>query len=605
MPVKLIVTVAAVLSLLIGCGGGSSSTSSSTSTSTSTSSSSSSGVATNSPTGSQTPQPTAFVPGQPTLLFSDMVSAPNSGWDGAASGKGAAITVWGYGLGAAKGDSYVTVGGVKLTDAADYATWGEAWPTPFWSRITFWLNDQMAMGATDITVTVDGKTSNPLRFTIREGRIFFVSASGATGDGSISQPFDYAQASGTTDFVGKMQTGDIYYFRSGTYDRIVNGGNSVIWIRDSEPSGSESRPISMIAYPGEKPTFHVATYNVNFNRAVQFSNQYMVFSGFRIDAEWTAASLSGSYHRFVGNDLLGMKAKYGAGTATITTGGSGNKILGNAIHGGRSKDRFDHATYFSGCADIVGNHLGWNYVYDNDFGRGPELSINHQEDRCAPGTQILKAHFVFNNIVDCSPQRAVAINVYDLSYDAGEPEPEPTFIYNNLFMNCGTLDLSDTNNIGWAPAIVANTGHTRFYNNVLYNSAYLGFQASSNILSTEFRNNIVVMNSAVPLDGRAHLYVSDGSSGRSNISNNLFFDMGNSVTDADGIDTTVNTVGLDPLFENPSNVDFRLRTGSPAINAGANDLLFDVAPPDYAPVSRDIIFATREGAYDLGPYEHR
>ncbi len=553
---------------------------------------------------SQTPQLATSLPAQPRLLFSDMTSAPHSGWSTTEPKKGAAVTVWGYGLGDAKNDSYISVGGVKLNAETDYARWGEAWPTPFWSRITFWLNEQIPNGATDITVTVDGKTSNSLDFTIREGRIFFVSASGVEGNGSLTQPFNYTQAQGTTDFIGQMQAGDIYYFRNGTYDSVVNGGNSVIWIRDSEPSGSESQPISMIAYPGEKPKFYVATYNVNFNKAVQFSNQYMVFSGFQIDSEWMAASLSGSYHRFVGNDLLGMKAKYGSGTATITTGGSGNKILGNAIHGGRSKDRFDHATYFSGCADVVGNHLGWNYVYDNDFGRGPELSINHQEDRCAPDTQILKAHFIFNNIVDCSPQRAVAINVYDLSYDAGEPEPEPTFVYNNLFMNCGTLDKSNTDNIGWAPTIIANTGHTRFYNNVLYNSEYMGFQTSSNILSTEFRNNIVVMNSSSPLDGRDDLFVNDNSPDKSNISNNLFFDKGNSVTKATDIDTNLNMVGLDPLFENPTLLDFRLQAGSPAIDSGASDLLFDVAPPDYAPVNRDIIYSIREGAYDMGIYEY-
>ncbi len=555
-------------------------------------------------TKSKTPETTTFEPGQPTLLFSDMTSAPNSGWSSAEPEKGAAVTVWGYGLGDTKGESYITVGGVKLNAEVDYASWGDAWPTPFWSRITFWLNDQIPDGETDITVTVDGKTSNPLDFTIRAGRIFFVSANGNTGDGSLDQPFDYTQAEGSTDFIGNMQAGDIYYFREGTYDSRVNGGNSVIWIRDSEPGGTENMPISMIAYPAEKPTFFIETYNVNFNKGIQFSNQYMVFSGFKIDSEWQTASLAGSYHRFVGNDLLGLKGKHGSGTGTITTGGSGNKILGNAIHGGRSKDRFDHATYFSGCADIVGSHLGWNYVYDNDFGRGPELSINHQENRCAPDTQILKAHFVFNNIVDCSPQRAVAINVYDLSYDTGEAEPEPTFVYNNLFMNCGTLDKSNTEHIGWAPTIIANTAHTRFYNNVLYNSEYLGFQTSSNILSTEFRNNIVVMNSSSPLDGRDDLFVNDSSAGRANISDNLFFDMGDSVTKATGIDESLNIVGLDPLFENPDILDFRLQSGSPAINSGANDLLFDVPAPDYAPINRDIIYAVREGAYDLGIYEY-
>ncbi|NOY89793.1 MAG: DUF5123 domain-containing protein [Deltaproteobacteria bacterium] len=513
------------------------------------------------------------------------------------------MTIWGHGLGTARGDSYVTVGGQRLESDSDYQVWGEAWPTPFWSRITFWLGSAMGDGPTEITVTVGDKTSAPLPFTIRSGRIFFVAASGADGTGSLSDPFVYTQASGGSGFVAGMQPGDLYYFRAGTYDSRANGGNSVLWIRNSEPSGEAGRPIAMLAYPGDTPRIFVASYNVNFRTGIKFGNEYMVFSGFQIDSEWMAASLA-SYHRFIGNDLIGLKDQYGSGTGTLVTGGSGNKILGNAIHGGRSKSRFDHATYFSGCADIVGNHLGWNYVYDNDFGRGPVLSINHQENRCDPGTQILKAHFVFNNIVDCSPQRAVAINVYDLSYDPPEPAPEPTFVYNNLFMNCGTLDRTDTDNIGWAPTVIANTADTRFYNNVLYNSAYVAFSVGSGILSTEFRNNIVVMNSSEPLDGRNSVYIDDNSPENSRISDNLFFDMGSSTIDATGVDTATNILDQDPKFTDPSGLDFSLQSDSPAINAGADDLLFDVPPPDYAPIDHDMINALRSGGFDLGVREY-
>ncbi len=284
--------------------------------------------------------------------------------------------------------------------------------------------------------------------------------------------------------------------------------------------------------------------------------------------------------------------------------GNGNIILGNAFHGGNSKDRFDHATYFSGCAPDVGNHLGWNYVYDNDFGRGPELSVNHQQNRCAPNTEILKAHFIFNNIVDCGPQRAIAINIYDLSYDTGEPEPEPTYFYNNIILNCGTLDLSDTNNIGWVPTLIANSGHARFYNNVLYNSEYMGFQNSAATLSTEFKNNIIVMNSTSPLaDDRDHLYINDDNPSNSNISNNLFYDIGNSVTSIDDIDTNTNIINQDPQFANPAAIDFALNPTSPAINAGTNDLLFEVPAPSYAPINRDIKFILRSGQFDIGAYE--
>jgi hypothetical protein len=541
----------------------------------------------------------------PVLLFSDLTSAPRSGWSIDQPARGAAVTVWGHGFGDHRGGSSIRIGNQTLSEDSDYAIWGERWPTPFWQRITFWLREDMSPGDTHIVLSVDGQLSNPLAFRIRDGRIRFIAASGPDGDGSLTAPFNYLQASGSGGYVAGMQPGDIYYLRAGDYDSKANGGNSVLWIRDSEPSGSALAPIGLIAYPGERPRFRVDGYSVNFNGALQLSNAHTVTSGFAFDVEWRAVALSGSHHRFVGNDVLGLKGLHGAGTGTVVTGGSGNQILGNAIHGGRSGSRFDHATYFSGCADQVGNHLGWNYVYDNDFGRGPELSINHQDNRCAPGTQILKAHFVFNNIVDCRPQRAVAINVYDLSFDTGEAAPEPTYVYNNIFAHCGTLDLSDTSNVGWAPAVIANTADTRFYNNVLYATQYLAFSASAAVTSSHFRNNIVVMDSSAALDGRQHLYVDLDDQGKVVLSDNLFHDLGTRSTSAAGIDPGTNLIGADPRFVDPVQFDFGILPDSPAKDAGASNLLFEVPAPDYAPIERDIRFVLRDSAFDIGAFEQR
>lgn len=547
----------------------------------------------------------ACVAARPVLLFSDLQSGPAAGWSAENPQRGAAVTVWGYGFGSTRGESTVSVGDRVLAADSDYAVWGEAWPTPFWQRITFWLNDSMTAGDTQITVTVDGRASNPLEFTIREGRIFFVHAGSSNGNGSVDSPFSYLQAGGGSGYVAAMQPGDIYYFRHGVYDTESNGGNSVLWIRDSEPSGSPGSPIALLAYPGEHPRFQVDSYDINFHNPLQLSNDHMVTAGFEFDSEWRAVSLAGDHHRFVGNDVVGLKGLHGQGTGTVVTRGGGSRILGNAIHGGRSGSRFDHATYFSGCADEVGNHLGWNYVHDNDFGRGPELSINHQGDRCEPGTEILKAHFVFNNIVDCSPQRAVAINVYDLSFDEGETPPEPTYVYNNVFANCGTLDLEDTDNVGWAATVIANTADTRFYNNVLYNSEYLGFRASGGIISSHFRNNIVVMDSSSLLDGRDDLYVDLEEPADVTLTDNLFHDKGTGTTSDAGIDAGANIVGPDPEFLNPAAFDFSIRTTSPAFNSGASDLLFEVPAPDYAPINRDIRFVLRNGPFDMGAFEQQ
>ncbi len=543
---------------------------------------------------------------EPVLLFSDMENAPKTGWSASEPNKGASITVWGRNLGDSRGNSYVSVNGVNLTHTSDYALWGEYWPTPFYQKITFWLNSQMSDGDGEIRVTVNGKTSNALPFSIREGRIFFVSNE-TNGDGSLENPFKNSELTKYGVLQFGLKEGDILYYRGKSYTQAQYGANSFIRINDSDGvlNLSKEMPFSLIAYPAEKP--HI-TYGENVvGAAFKAQIKYAIFSGFEVETEYTSINLT-NWGRAIGNDLVGLLKKSSGGTATVVTDGNGNIILGNAIHGGRSGWRLDHGTYFSGCADIEGNYLGWNYVYDNDFGRGPELAVNHQQDRCAPGTQILKSHFIFNNIVDCLPQRATTVNVYDLSYDEGEEEPEPIFIYNNIFANCGTLDFNDTEDVGWAVASVTQSsrGHSRFYNNTFYNTHYVGFEVSSGELSTYFRNNIMVMNSSgVLADSRDHQYVINGNRGQINtvISDNLFYDIGANTMNLDDLDTTSNIEGQNPLFVNPSDFDFELKKGSPAINAGANDLVFEVQAPSFAPISKDIFGRARSGQYDLGALE--
>lgn len=546
----------------------------------------------------------------PVLLFSDMENGPKSGWSTAQPNRGAAITIWGRQLGNARGESYVTVNGVNLTTDSDYALWGEYWPTPFYQRITFWLNSNMADGPGTITVTVNGQTSNTLPFTIRQGRIFFVS-NGANGDGSLQSPFKNSTLTKYGTLQYGLDAGDILYYRDATYTEGQLGANGLI--RIAYVDSSREVPFAMLAYPGEKPKVEITG-----DYAMAFRNQAdgVVISGFVSDTKIQAVSMS-SWGRFIGNDVTAMKSTSTSGTAGITTSGDGNVILGNAIHGGRSGWRLDHATYFSGCATVEGSQLGWNYVYDNDFGRGPELSVNHQQERCETGVQVLKSHFIFNNIVDCLPQRAVATNIYDLSYNDGEEEPGPIFIYNNVFTNCGTLDLEDTMNVGWAPVVTINTerGHSRFYHNVFYNGNYVGLNISyndqvnpnSNALSTYFRNNIVVMNSSGILgDSRAHQYViNNGDPTVTSISDNLFYDMGANEMNLNDLDLATNTEGLNPLFTDAENLDFSLQADSTAINAGATDLVLDADPafPSYAPISRDMFGNLRDGQPDLGALE--
>ncbi len=544
---------------------------------------------------------------EPILLFSDITSGPKNGWSYEQADKGVAVSIWGSGFGDIRTSSFVSVNGTALHNDTDYAVWGTHWPTEHFQRITFWLNDSMNDGEAEITVTVDGVESNPLPFTIRAGAIYFINRSNIGGDGSLANPFDVENSN--YNWIDNMQPGDVYYFRdSEVYEGEFNGGNSVIWIRNSEPSGTAALPIAFLGYPGERPIVSVPTYDVNHSNGISFSNNHMVMSGFQIDSEWRAANMGGDFNRFVGNDVIGLKNLYGSGTGIITSGnstahtGDGNQFLGNTIHGGNSQNRFDHGIYLSGCADNGGAEVGWNHFYDNDFGRGPIISINHQDNRCDDG-QVLDAHFIFNNIVDCSKQRSRAVGVFDLSFDGEEEAPEPTYVYNNLIISCGTFDGENLNHVGYSPAMSQSArGAAHFYNNTLYDAGYIGFRIKENATESSIKNNIIHMTGEVPGPTGNH-YVRIDNESIASLANNLYFGIGDYSPCTDCAMDQDHINNLDPLFVDASNLNFQLQAGSPAIGAGNSNLYFEIPPPDYAPIDRDLNFIWRNIVPSLGAFE--
>jgi len=196
-------------------------------------------------------------------------------------------------------------------------------------------------------------------------------------------------------------------------------------------------------------------------------------------------------------------------------------------------------------------------------------------------------------------------------------------IYDNIFANLGgNMSLGgmgvDKKGVGAALRTkggAASDGDVvKFYNNVVYNANYgiwilnqaggaaqgitytggAGFNAKNNIFSN-------------PKDGGYYFYVGTITGGPISVSsnNNLFYPEGinrfvyNGITKSNlsawrtvsGQDA--NSLIGDPLFENIVNRDFRLKTGSPAINAG-----IDVG------LTTDFAGNSIVGNPDIGAYEY-
>src|SRR5262249_12500848 len=149
----------------------------------------------------------------------------------------------GEGLGAAQGDSTVAIAGVTATMVY---YWGKA--VPPWSPanlfnghhrlhcVIFQVPGSTPPGAQDIVVTVGGRPSNALPFTVAPGRIWFAAANGDDANpGTWQAPFGSIRAA-----MAALEPGDIAYVGDGL----------------SEPGGvvlpystkAATAPLALVAY---------------------------------------------------------------------------------------------------------------------------------------------------------------------------------------------------------------------------------------------------------------------------------------------------------------------------------------------------------------------
>ena len=131
----------------------------------------------------------------PRLFFTDLQSGPNSG---GANGKGVFVTLWGKGFGATQGSSTVTVGGGPVDN---YSLWSDG-------KITVQLGAGSASGNVVVNVAGAG-ASNGLPFTVRAGKIFFVSTSGNDANaGTFTAPWQTI-----VNAKNSMSAGDTTYIK--------------------------------------------------------------------------------------------------------------------------------------------------------------------------------------------------------------------------------------------------------------------------------------------------------------------------------------------------------------------------------------------------------
>jgi hypothetical protein len=432
----------------------------------------------------------------PVLFFSDLTSGPKSGWEGSST-RGAAVTIWGENLGASGGSSYVTVNGNQLTLGSDYAEWGEdLGPARSLDRITFWLNRNCQDGAGQISVTVNGVTSNPLPFTVRSGNIYFIAK-----DGSDSYNGRFSTRSGHSGSDGPWQTipmadasenpslgpGDIVYIRQGTYTDADENG-FMIRLRGYDLP-TKDRPVAVGGYPGEWPVMGPGPsgFIKGEGAAPVYNSYYTVFKLLLRNSQGTG-SWTGEGIRLVGiynQDQLADK------TASFYSGSGWDGKIYGCVWDNCGYDNWDHTIYLNTQWASQYGHttenwdIGWNEFKNNpsDQPDQSQMGMPIINIRCngqtSPESERTHDIYIHDNLCHDNPQS---------TFFKSEENTYNIFIYNNIITNAATYSGGSWGLCLGAITVTSSVNEDRFYvyNNVIHNSGNSG--AGWGLLRLPLRN---------------------------------------------------------------------------------------------------------------------
>lgn len=556
----------------------------------------------------------------PYLYYSSAKAGPNQGWENSTT-KGGAITIWAKNIGTTRGNNYVTVAGVNLTNASDYAEWGATtYPTTAkgFHRITFWLNSNMLNGNTaGIYVTVNGVKSNTLPFRIDNSCVIrFIDETNGNdswngqykdhslggSNGPWKTVFMYYQRAGTGP-------GTFFYLRGGSYTNIFDtssghptsayigyfeqgGTNCVIYY--PQINGTDGLRYTVKSYPGELAVFKSCM--------VDNKSNYWTFANFRWTGPTASTLVEQAYSmgdqwamcadcqlRSVGLDVIGMQFD-GYMHHVIQAFGDNFNIVANYINvipvaaGGYDATTSYPLYLCSGKGRLV---------KDNEIHGGGMYPIhNYDESRCNGQNDYQR--YIQNQTLDS--------NLIDLTRSATNPQDMRAGIitgtdisgnaYSNVVIKNNVIFSSDNLVSEGGVKLFSETNTTLdgiyIYNNTIYNVPHgleVYYSSACHWRNVELKNNIF---SNI---GSYEIYI-DGST---DISPVFQYNLVGQTPRVNGNAAVSNNVIGNPAFVN-APIDFHIQINSAAKDAG---LTISSVTKDYENNPRP-----QGSGYDIGAFEY-
>lgn len=389
------------------------------------------------------------------------------------------------------------------------------------------------------------------------GKVYYVASDGNDANpGTNAQPFRTLVRG-----AGVLQPGDTLLVKPGVYtDSLVN----------KIPSGTDwNKPITIkSADPEKRPTLappNGAQWVLHFGKYNGSPVHHIIVDGFILDAQnvlYDGTKITdGAHHIRLANSEV--KNSRQMGVLVTLKGSDFNEFVNLDVHNNGDDAQLEHGLYISTSNNLVQDCA----VYDN----------------AAYGVHL------YSGYADYQPNNNRVINnrVYNQAGKGG-------------IVVAGGSNNQVYNNIVWNNARgvdIQGAATTKVYNNTIYNNSQEGVYVGSNSTATRVVNNISSSNN---LSG-----ILNNTPGDTLISNNILYrndlsstnNADNNILNLAGASAVItgNLVNVDPRFVDPANARFRLKSDSPAIDAG---LSLSEVREDFSHFPRP------SGApYEIGAYE--
>jgi len=511
----------------------------------------------------------------PAIFFTDLISGPNAGGESVSGYSGAYVTIYGNNFGVSPRVTWNGLDCLRVVSVGENSVNSWMW----YEKIVVQFGSDCVPGTGPLLVTASGRLSvcrdvgilgNGCRFTVRSGRIYFVSKTGNDKNkGTFAAP--WATVLKARD---SMAPGDVTYVENGICQCTYDGGEWFSYLTLSRQHGTAGEPLALVVYPGATATIGTASppglIGIRSTGKTE-QTSYWVFAGWTIRSEVLAVQpYADSNWRLVGNDLScpNGDGPTGCFESSLWTR---SQFLGNNLHdaGRRGASAEYQGLYLSTDSNHV--EIAWNTVANVLGCRGIQIHSSPQDATSGYDQYDISIH---DNVIHDTQCDAIVLATVD-------PTKGPILIYNNVIYNAGKGNTREgtgawfcINAAGYTYKGAASSGSIEVYNNTMYNcgantnppygssTGGIGNGGHSDSLKVHIRNNIIYnVNSDAP-------YWVNLSRNPSGIfgNNNIVYGIG-----APPRTTAVTgTIRSDPSFVSRSTADFRLASPQSSANSAGD-----------------------------------